>query len=58
VAEYFLRHGEGDLCYATFCRLDFPLAEQWGGRLERTGTLAIGAPVCDFRWVLDTMPRQ
>jgi ubiquinone biosynthesis protein len=53
VAEYFKRHGESDLCYATFCRLDFPLAEQWGGRLERAGTLAIGAPVCDFRWVLD-----
>jgi len=56
VAEYFVRHGEGDLCYGTFCRLDFPLAEQWGGRLERTGTLAIGAPVCDFRWVLDEVP--
>ena len=53
VAEYFKRHGEGELCYHTFCQLDFPLAEQWGGRLERTGTLAIGAPVCDFRWVLD-----
>ena len=48
-----MRHGEGDLCYATFCQLDFPLAEQWGGRFERTGTLAIGAPVCDFRWVLE-----
>lgn len=57
VAEYFVRHGEGDLCYATFCRLDFPLAEQWGGRLERAGTLAIGAPVCDFRWVLDEAAR-
>ncbi len=52
VAEYFVRHGEGELCFATFCQLDFPLAEQWGGRLERTGTLAIGASVCDFRWVL------
>jgi ubiquinone biosynthesis protein len=56
VAAYFKRHGEGELCYATFCQLDFPLAEQWGGRLERTGTLAVGAPVCDFRWVLDDAP--
>jgi ubiquinone biosynthesis protein len=53
VAEYFVRHGEGELCCHTFCQLDFPLAAQWGGRLERTGTLALGAPVCDFRWVLD-----
>ena len=58
VAEYFKRHGEGELCYHTFCQLDFPLAEQWGGRLERTGTLAIGAPVCDFRWVLDEPSSQ
>ncbi len=26
VAEYFGRYGEGDLCYATFCQLDVPLA--------------------------------
>lgn len=56
VADYFRHHGEGVLCYHTFCRLDFPLAEQWGGRLERSGTLAVGAPVCDFRWTLDPAP--
>jgi hypothetical protein len=40
-----------DLCIGTWCNLDFPLAEMWGGRLERRGTLAAGAPVCDFRFV-------
>jgi ubiquinone biosynthesis protein len=53
VADYFKRHGEGELCYRTFCQLDFPLAERWGGMLERSGTLAVGAPACDFRWALD-----
>jgi L-2-amino-thiazoline-4-carboxylic acid hydrolase len=50
VAEFFAGRGASELCVATFCRLDFPLAETWGGQLERTGTIASGADRCDFRW--------
>ena len=51
VAEFFAAHDAAELCVQTFCRLDFPLAERWGGELVRTGTLASGAERCDFRWV-------
>jgi len=50
VAEYFRRHGASVVCVETWCNLDYALAEQWGGRLERAGTLAAGADRCDFRW--------
>ncbi|HUG25406.1 AarF/UbiB family protein [Piscinibacter sp.] len=50
VAEFFASHDASELCVQTFCRLDFPLAETWGGQLERSGTIASGAEVCDFRW--------
>jgi ubiquinone biosynthesis protein len=51
VAEYFHAQGLDALCVQTWCNQDFPLARQWGGAtLERTGTLAGGAPSCDFRW--------
>ncbi|MEO7991332.1 MAG: AarF/UbiB family protein [Chryseolinea sp.] len=50
VAEYFKKFNIGDVCYNTWCKLDFPLAEQWGGKLERTGTIAGGAEKCDFKW--------
>jgi len=50
VAEFFASRNESELCVQTFCRLDFPLAETWGGQLERKGTLSAGAECCDFRW--------
>ena len=50
VADFFASHNASELCVQTFCRLDFPLAEIWGGKLERTGTIASGAQRCDFRW--------
>lgn len=50
VAEYFKSLGLADLCYNTWCSLDYPLAEQWGGHLERSGSIAGGAEVCDFKW--------
>lgn len=53
VAEFFKSRGLGDLCYATWCELDFPLAEKWGGTLERTTTIAQGANRCGFRWKTD-----
>ncbi len=50
VAEFFASRDASELCVQTFCRLDFPLAQTWGGRLERSGTIASGAELCDFRW--------
>ena len=50
VAEFFANHSASELCVQTVCRLDFPLAETWGGQLERKGTIAAGAQCCDFHW--------
>ncbi|MEW6270184.1 MAG: L-2-amino-thiazoline-4-carboxylic acid hydrolase [Thermodesulfobacteriota bacterium] len=50
IAEYFRAHDATDVCVGTWCNLDFALAESWGGRLVREGTLAGGATRCDFRW--------
>lgn len=50
-AEYFRAQGMADLCVGSWCNLDYPLAEMWNGRLERTGTLAGGADRCDFRFI-------
>ena len=54
VADFFGSHNASELCVQTFCRLDFPLAEKWGGQLRRTGTIASGAVRCDFRWTPKT----
>ncbi len=56
VAEFFASQDASELCVQTFCRLDFPLAEAWGGELKRTGTIASGAPRCDFRWYARRLP--
>lgn len=62
VAEFFASQNASELCVQTFCRLDFPLAEKWGGQLKRTGTIASGAPLCDFRWkpqgTMDAVPNS
>lgn len=50
VAEYLASQNAADLCLATWCNLDYPLAHMWGGQLERHGTLAAGAKRCDFRF--------
>lgn len=50
VAEYFRARGLSELCVESWCDLDFPLAQKWGGSLERSTTLAEGADRCDFRW--------
>ena len=50
VADFFQRNKAPDLCRATWCNLDFALAEMWGGRLERNETLAEGCRRCDFRF--------
>lgn len=53
VAEYFSKNGLSDFCAATWCALDYPLAELWDAKLERSGSIAEGAEKCDFRWVVD-----
>lgn len=50
VAQFFSAHNQAPLCVATFCNLDFPLAKEWRAELERKGSIAGGAPRCDFRW--------
>lgn len=50
VAIYFYEQDATDLCVGSWCNLDFALAEMWGGRLERSGTLAAGCDRCDFRF--------
>jgi hypothetical protein len=58
IADYMRANDAADLCVGTWCNLDFPLAEMWGGRLERQGTLAGGAPRCDFRFVAGPSSRR
>lgn len=48
--EYFRANGAADLCAGAWCNQDYGLAEIWGGRLEREGTLASGHDHCDFRF--------
>ena len=50
IARYFRQQGAADLCIASWCNLDFALAQMWGGKLERTGTLADGGICCDFHF--------
>lgn len=57
VAEYFQLNGLSEFCVATWCALDYPLAEMWDARLERTGSIAGGAEKCDFRWTLKDKKR-
>lgn len=50
VADYFKAQGLSAFCVQTWCALDFPLAERWASKLERTNTIAGGAKECDFKW--------
>lgn len=52
VAEYFKSKDLSEFCVATWCALDYPLANMWHSTLERTGSIAGGASMCDFRWKL------
>jgi ubiquinone biosynthesis protein len=49
VASYFRKHGAADLCVASWCNLDYALAELTKETLVRTKTLAGGDDRCDFR---------
>lgn len=54
IAAYLRSRGGADVCVAAWCAQDGPVAELWGARLERIGTLAAGADVCDFRYAVAT----
>ena len=56
VAEHFSKLELNDLCIRTLCDLDFPLAKDWSAVLRRSGSIAAGAPVCDFRWHAKSAP--
>jgi L-2-amino-thiazoline-4-carboxylic acid hydrolase-like protein len=51
VAEYFQEKNMSKFCVNTWCKLDYPLAELWNSKLERSGSIASGAEICDFRWI-------
>jgi ubiquinone biosynthesis protein len=53
VADYFKSKDLSKFCTKTWCRLDYPLAELWHSKLERTGSIAGGASKCDFRWIVN-----
>jgi len=50
-SAYLVPRGAADLMLKAGCNLDYALAELWGGRLERDGTIAEGCPRCAFRFV-------
>jgi hypothetical protein len=49
IADYFRGHGAVDLCSASWCNLDYALAELTHDKLVRTKTLVRGDDRCDFR---------
>ena len=50
-SAYLVPRGAADLMLKAGCNLDYALAELWGGRLERDGTIAEGCARCAFRFV-------
>ena len=51
--DVFAAEGQERVCAATFCALDHRLAASRGLVLARRGTLASGAPCCDFAWSVE-----
>ncbi len=49
IADFFRAEGAVDLCTASWCNLDYALAELTGEKLVRTKTLVRGDDRCDFR---------
>jgi ubiquinone biosynthesis protein len=58
IAEYFRGEDAADLCTASWCNLDYPLAELTGEKLVRTTTLVKGGSRCDFRLTQRPAPRS
>ena len=55
-SAYLVPRGDADLMVKAGCNLDYALAELWGGRLERGGTIAEGCGRCTFRFVGGATP--
>jgi ubiquinone biosynthesis protein len=53
VAEYLAASNTADLCISAWCGVDGGLVEVLGGRLERGGTIAMGAEYCDFKFFVE-----
>ena len=51
IADYFSGQGAVDLCSASWCNLDYALAELTQENLVRTKTLVRGDDRCDFRLI-------
>lgn len=49
-STYFREQGVPDLTVYAACNLDHRMAREWGIRLDRSQTIAEGAPLCDFRF--------
>jgi hypothetical protein len=49
-SAYFREQGAADLTAYAVCNLDHRMAREWGIRLDRSQTIAEGAPLCDFRF--------
>lgn len=49
VANYFRAQNAADLCVASWCNLDYALADLTHDKLVRTETLVSGQDRCDFR---------
>jgi hypothetical protein len=50
-AEFFKKHNRSDLCIASWCNLDFPLADKWEVILDREKTIANGNQFCNFKFL-------
>lgn len=50
LAAWCREHEVPELTRHAACSLDHRMAETWGVELQRRGTLADGAPLCDFRF--------
>jgi hypothetical protein len=56
IADYFRKEDSVDLCTASWCNLDYALAELTHEKLIRTKTLVRGDDRCDFRLNHKTVP--
>lgn len=52
VAEYFESKGLLEFCAATWCALDYPLAEMWNAKLLKSGSIAGEDDKFDFKCIV------
>lgn len=56
LAAYYQKQGVPELTRYAACSLDHRMARDWGVKLERSQTIAEGAPLCDFRFRVPAEP--